>query len=121
MFITANDTTISAAVQAGASAGLPAGTTQWSSVSIANAIYNDTSAKTVYPITTFSYLVVYQAQGNQQQGIDIVNFLWWVINNAQSAGTSIGYIPLPANVVAIDDATIKTITYDGTGIYAAYG
>lgn len=121
MFITANDTTISAAVQAGASAGLPAGTAQWSSVSIANAIYNDTSAKTVYPITTFSYLVVYQAQGNQQQGIDIVNFLWWVINNAQSAGTSIGYIPLPANVVAIDDATIKTITYDGTGIYAAYG
>ena len=95
VFVTANDTTIAAAVQAGASAGLPAGNAQWSSVSIANAVYNDTAVKNIYPISTFSYLVVYQAQTNQQAGIDLVNFLCWAINNAQGAGTSIGYVPLP--------------------------
>lgn len=115
-YITASDTTIAAAVQAGASAGLPKGTAQWSSVSIANAVYNDTAATTAYPISTFSYLVVYLAQSNQQTGTDIVNFLWWVVNDAQSAGTSIGYIPLPANVITIDDASINAITYGGTSI-----
>jgi phosphate transport system substrate-binding protein len=115
-YVLANLTNISAAVTAGAT-GLPAGNAAWSSVSIINNIYNDTKDTTVYPVTTFTYLVVYQAQASQAQGLAIVNFLHWVVNNAQSAGTQLGYVPMPANVVAIDDATIKTITYNGTPLY----
>ncbi len=115
-YISATDTTISNAVQAGASAGLPAGTAQWSSVSIADAIYNDTAATQAYPITTFTYLLVYQAQTNQQLGTDIVSYLWWIVNDAQNAGTNLGYIPLPANVITIDDASINAITYNGVSL-----
>ena len=113
-YVLANLTNVAAAVAAGASGPLPAGNGVWSSVSIINNIFNDTTHSTVYPITTFTYVVVYQIQASQTQGTALVNFLWWVVNNAQSAGTSIGYVPLPSNVVSLDDATIKTITYNGT-------
>jgi phosphate transport system substrate-binding protein len=117
-FILANQTNISAAVQAGASAGLPAGNAVWTHVSIINNIFNDTSATDAYPITTFTYLVAYQTQTNQADGTLLVNFLWWVVNNAQQAGVKLGYIPLPANVVTLDDTTIQSITYNGTPLYS---
>ena len=117
-FILANLTNIASAVAAGASANLPAGSGVWSNVSIINSIYNDTADANIYPITTFTYLMVYQQQANQAQGTAVVNFLWWVVNNAQSAGSKLGYVPLPSNVVTIDDAAIKTITYNGTPLYS---
>ncbi len=116
-FITANLTTIASAATAGAS-GLPAGNAAWSTVSIINSVFNNTSVKNLYPITTFTYLVVSQAQSNKQLGTDIVNFLWWVVNSGQSAGAALGYVPLPANVIAVDDTTIKSITYNGTPLYS---
>ena len=108
--------TIAAAVQAGASVGLPTGNGVWTPVSIINNIYNDTSATTAYPITTFTYLVTYQAQSNLATGELIASFLWWAVNHAQSAGVGLGYIPLPANVVTLDDTTIQSITVGGTSI-----
>jgi len=115
-FILANLTNIAAAAQAGASVGLPAGNASWTHVSIIDNIFNDTSAANAYPITTFTYLVTYQQQTSKTQGMLVVSFLWWVINSGQQAGASLGYIPLPQNVVSLDDATIKSITYNGIPI-----
>ena len=114
---TVDTSSISAAVSAGAT-GLPAGNAIWTPVSIINNIFNDTAATTAYPITTFTYLVTYQAQTSQTQGNLVVQFLWWAVNSAQSAGAKIGYIPLPASVVSLDDQTIKSITYNGAPLYA---
>jgi phosphate transport system substrate-binding protein len=108
--------TIAAAVAAGASAGLPAGNAIWTPVSIINNIFNDTAAANAYPITTFTYLVTYQAQKNLAQGELVANFLWWAVNSAQTAGVPLGYIPLPSNVVSLDDATIKSLTAGGSPI-----
>ncbi|MDV3278715.1 MAG: phosphate ABC transporter substrate-binding protein PstS [Nitrososphaerales archaeon] len=116
-FILANLTNAQAAVQAGGTAGLPAGSAQWTSVSIINNIYNDTAATNVYPITTFTYALAYQQQTDQTKGAALVNFLWWVVNSAQVAGANLGYVPLPANVVALDDATLNSITYNGTPLH----
>ena len=115
-FILANLTNINLALQAGAS-GLPAGSAQWSSVSIIDNIFNDTTDAGVYPVTTFTYALVYQAQTNQQKGSAVVSFIWWIVNNGQSAGKALGYPALPSNVVQLDDTTIKTVTYNGTPLY----
>jgi phosphate transport system substrate-binding protein len=115
-FILANLTNIAAAAQSGASVGLPAGNAPWTHVSIIDNIFNDTSATNAYPITTFTYLVTYQQQTSKTQGILVVSFLWWAVNSGQQAGSSLGYIPLPQNVVTLDDATIKSITYNGIPI-----
>ena len=113
-YVLANLTNIAAAVAAGGSVNLPAGSGVWSNVSITNAIYNDTADASIYPITTFTYLMVYQQQTSQAQGTALVNFLWWVVNSAQTAGSKLGYVPLPSNIITLDDASIKTITYNGT-------
>jgi len=116
-FILANLTNIQAAVQAGGSAGLPAGSAQWTSVSIIDNIFNDTTHANIYPIVTFTYALVYQQQTDRQKGFAVVNFIWWVVNFGQAAGKGLGYPPLPSNIVQLDDATLETITYNGTPIY----
>ncbi len=115
-FVLANLTNIQSALQAGGS-GLPAGNAQWTNVSIIDSIYNNTSAAGAYPITTFTYALVYQAQADQVKGKAVVDFLWWVVNTAQNAGATIGYVPLPQNVISLDDATLKSVTYNGQTLY----
>jgi phosphate transport system substrate-binding protein len=116
VFVNGTETSIGAAVTAGASVALPAGNAPWTSVSLINNIYNDTAATTAYPIITFTYLVVYIAQPNLATGELAVNFLWWIINHGQTAGIKLGYIPLPANIVTLDDTSIGLITSGGTSI-----
>ncbi len=114
-FILANVTNIAATLNAGGSM-LPAGNAAWTTVSIIDNTYNDTTDTTIYPIVTLTYALVYQAQANYAQGAALVNFLSWVVNSGQELGTGLGYVPLSTNIVAIDNASLKLITYDGTPI-----
>jgi phosphate ABC transporter phosphate-binding protein len=116
-YILANLTNINSALAAGATTGLPVGSAQWTNVSIIDSIYSDSAATTAYPITTLTYLLVYQQQTNQAKGTDLVNFLWWVVHTGQTAGAKYGYAALPSNIVTLDEATIKSITYNGHPLY----
>jgi phosphate transport system substrate-binding protein len=115
-YILANVTNTASALQTGASSGLPAGNAAWTNVSIIDNIYNNKTATDAYPITTFTYLLVYQQQTNYDKGAALVNFLSWIVNSAQIYGRGLGYIPLPSNIVAIDNTTIGMITYNGKPI-----
>ncbi|MGA3191497.1 MAG: phosphate ABC transporter substrate-binding protein PstS [Candidatus Bathyarchaeia archaeon] len=106
--------TIQLAVQTAASSGLPAGNQSWTNVSLLNA--NDSEA---YPIVSFTYLLVYQELNvvpgmTQARATALVQYLWWVVqpNGGQQYSTSLEYVPLPANVVQIDEATIQSITFN---------
>jgi phosphate transport system substrate-binding protein len=107
--------TIQLAVQTAASSGLPAGNQSWTNVSLLNA--NDSQA---YPIVSFTYLLVYQELNvipgmTQTRATTLVQFLWWVVqpNGGQQYSSSLEYVPLPANVVQIDEASIQSITFNG--------
>jgi phosphate ABC transporter phosphate-binding protein len=115
-FILANVTNIAAALQAGASHGLPAGNAYWTNVSIVDNIYDDAAATNIYPIVTLTYALVYEQQSSYAQGAALVNFISWIVNQGQTDGQGLGYVALPANIVAVDNATIKLITYNGTQI-----
>ena len=112
-FITANSTTVAAAVAAAASEKLPAGNQTWTNVSIVDTIFTNTTATNAFPITTFTYIMVYKGQTNQQTGQALVNFLWWIVNTNNVAAGGLGYTPLPPAVVTIDDATISSMNYNG--------
>jgi phosphate transport system substrate-binding protein len=114
-YILANVNNVAAALQAGASS-LPAGDASWSSVSVVDSIFSDTAHTDIYPITTLTYALVYKEQTSYTQGAALVNFLSWVINKGQSMGPSLGYASLPDNIVAIDNNTLKLITYNGSPI-----
>lgn len=113
-YVLANLTNIQTAVAAGDTAGLPPGNGVWTTVSIIDNIFNDTKDAYVYPITTFTYALVYQQQTNQAKGSAIVNFVYWIVNSGQAAGSALGYPPLPSNVVQADDTSLASVTYNGT-------
>jgi len=76
-----------------------------------------------YPITTFSYLLVYGSldgvYGTGGSGYDLnkaenlVNFLNWTLTYGQSDSGALYYVPLPANVVQSSQASLALVTFGG--------
>jgi phosphate transport system permease protein/phosphate transport system substrate-binding protein len=105
-----------------ASTVLPQGNENWSKVSIIDSLSGNTNAADAYPITSFSYLMVYK-ELNVLPGMDmararaLTNFLWWSIHAGQTYAPPLAYVPLPASVVTLDEATIKSITFNGQTVF----
>ena len=55
-------------------------------------------ARNAYPITTFTWLVVPQANNNAQQRATISRFLRWMLTTGQKQCSALGYAPLPRDV-----------------------
>ena len=101
------------AVAAGASGGLPAGDQSWTTVSLLN-----TNAADAYPIVTFTYLLEYKELNNipgmtQAKATEIVHLLWYIVHDGQTQAPALAYAQLPSNVVAIDETSIRSITFNG--------
>lgn len=79
-------------------------------VSITNA-----DGDAVYPITSFTYLLVYKTTGKCNQQTPLANFLWWSTHDASAAATvkELNYSPLPSNLLPKIEATIKSLKCDG--------
>jgi phosphate transport system substrate-binding protein len=106
------------AAQSVASAGLPAGSASWTNVNILNA--PETQA---YPIVSFSYIIVYKELNvvpglTQTDATAIVQWLWYMVHGGQDQSPALSYAPLPANVVQIDETTIRSITFNGQAVYS---
>ena len=69
----------------------------------------DAPGPQAYPISSFTYLLVYQKQSDKAEGTAIVNFLKWAITTGQQYAVPLKYAPLPAAVVAREQAQIGTI------------
>ncbi len=101
------------AAQSAASQGLPSGDASWTEVSLLN-----TPDANAYPIVSFSYLLVYKELNvvpgmTQDKATALVDFLWYVMHDGQEIAPELSYAQLPSNVVQINEATLKTITYNG--------
>jgi phosphate transport system substrate-binding protein len=101
------------AVQSGASQGLPTGDQSWTSVSLL-----DTADPQAYPMVSFTYLLEYKELNvipnmTLDKATAIVQYMWYVIHDGQQLSSNLQYATLPANVVTIDEATIRSITFNG--------
>jgi phosphate transport system substrate-binding protein len=77
-------------------------------------------AKGAYPITSFTYILLYKDQQNAGNGKALVDFLWWAVHDGQKTTTELDYAPLPADVVAQVEQTLTTqITSDGQPLLKA--
>ncbi|MDO8725391.1 MAG: phosphate ABC transporter substrate-binding protein PstS [Candidatus Methanoperedens sp.] len=103
------ETTASAA--AGAVATLPAGDASWSSVSIVDPQGNDS-----YPLASFTYLLVYKDQTDQTKGKMLAEFLWWAVHDGQKYSSELLYVPLPNEVIGLNEKTIKLMNYKGQSL-----
>jgi len=68
----------------------------------------DASGKNAYPIATFTWLLVYQANKGGT-GKVMHDFLKWMISEGQKSAPTLGYAPLPKGVAAMVKKTIETV------------
>jgi phosphate transport system substrate-binding protein len=70
-----------------------------------------------YPISGFSWVVVYQNQSNADKGKAVANLLWWMIHDGQQYATALTYVPLPAAIVTKSEAQVKAMKCGGSACY----
>jgi phosphate transport system substrate-binding protein len=78
-------------------------------VSIVNA-----AGDTVYPISTYTWIIVYTKQSDSAKAIALTRLLWWAVHDGQTFSGALAYAPLPAAMVTKDEAKILSITVNGT-------
>jgi phosphate transport system substrate-binding protein len=85
---------------AGASAAMPADFR----VSI-----TDAPGKGAYPIASFTWLLIYQHPKDAVRAKTLVDFVKWALTDGQKYCADLGYAPLPAAVVKLEQAALKKI------------
>ena len=94
-----------------AAAGSAANTPEDLRVSITNAAGAD-----AYPISSYTYILVYKDQKDAARGKALVNFLWWGIHDGESFAKDLRYAPLPDDIVKRAEAKINSIVANGTAL-----
>jgi phosphate transport system substrate-binding protein len=75
----------------------------------------DTSSPSGYPISAFSYLIVYQQQCYENRPFAraqaLVKFLWWILHAGQQYNQSLQYAPLPPSAVNATEQLLHAMRY----------
>jgi phosphate transport system substrate-binding protein len=69
----------------------------------------DQSHKNAWPITSATYILVYEKGSDASKQKGVVDFFTWSLNNGQKMAEELGFVPLPANVVKMVEAEMKNI------------
>ncbi len=70
-----------------------------------------------YPISGYSWAIVYQNQTNSDKGEAIANMLWWMVHTGQQYSTPINYVALSPSITSKDEAQIKSMMCGGSSCY----
>ena len=77
----------------------------------------NTSAEKGYPISSFTWLILYKEQNydgrSKEKAKELVNLIWWLIHQGQKYTKELHYAPLPEEAVKRAEDVIRSITYDG--------
>jgi phosphate transport system substrate-binding protein len=98
-FVRASVQSVTAAA-AGAASRMPADYR----VSITNA-----EGRGAYPISSFTWLLLYENPKDTTQGRAMVEFMKWALADGQKFAAALGYAPLPPEVVKLELATLAKI------------
>ncbi len=64
----------------------------------------------VYPISSYTYFLVYAVQNDRAKGQALKNFLQWVLRDGQTYARQLNYAPLPGWVIENAEAQLQRIT-----------
>jgi phosphate transport system substrate-binding protein len=104
-FVAASVPAVTAAA-AGAAKALPANTDY--RISIVDAPGADS-----YPISSFTWILVYQHQTDAVKGKKLVDFLNWALTEGEKSAVTLDYAPLPAEMATTVKAKLGTIDFSG--------
>jgi phosphate transport system substrate-binding protein len=80
----------------------------------------NTDAAQGYPITGTTWIIVYKDLSkvlkSQDRANALVDFLWWAIHEGQNDTAPLFYGAVPASLLAQDEATVKSLTWNGASL-----
>jgi phosphate transport system substrate-binding protein len=71
----------------------------------------DADGKDSYPISGFTWLLVYKHMKDKAKGAALVTFLRWAMTDGQSYAKGLLYAPLPKQVVSLCEAKIREVKF----------
>jgi phosphate transport system substrate-binding protein len=80
----------------------------------------DTEAKDGYPISGFTWALIYQEQAynnrSQERASKLAKLLWWNIHEGQQYCEGLNYAPLSKSAVSVAENILKSATFNGKQI-----
>ncbi len=77
----------------------------------------DTDAKMGYPISSFTWLILYKEQNyknrSRERAEELLKMISWMIHNGQIYTKPLHYAPLPEAAVKRGEEILRTVTFDG--------
>jgi phosphate transport system substrate-binding protein len=73
----------------------------------------DAPGATAYPISSYTYILIYKDQQDAVKGKALVDFLWWGIHDGEKFAKDLMYAPLPADIIKRAEVKINSITSGG--------
>ncbi|HZF73340.1 MAG TPA: phosphate ABC transporter substrate-binding protein PstS [Gemmatimonadaceae bacterium] len=67
-----------------------------------------------YPISSFTWILLYKTQPNAEKGKQLLDFLKWALHDGEQTAPSLDYAPLPTPLIARLDSTLATIKVGAT-------
>jgi phosphate transport system substrate-binding protein len=77
-------------------------------VSITNA-----AGATAYPISSYTYVLIYKDQADAAKGKAVVDFLWWGLHDGAQFARALDFAPLPDAIRARAEAKLNSISSGG--------
>ena len=95
---------------------LPKGDGSWTNVTMVDAPGDNS-----YPIASFVYVLLFKEMSTNpnftpQKAKALVDFISWSITDGQKLASDLAYVPLPDDVVKLDQETLKSLTFKGSPI-----
>ena len=92
----------------------------WSSAPAFNLMLTEQPGSGSWPITGSTFILMYKSQEKPEDGKTALQFFDWALTNGQQLAEDLDYVPMPANVVRLIEATWKQIKgANGASVWAA--
>lgn len=80
----------------------------------------NTSAPDGYPISSFSWVLIYKEQKykgrSKEKAGELLRLLWWVVHEGQQFNEPLHYAPLSPQALTVSENILRSATYDGQAI-----
>jgi len=86
----------------------------------AKVFFTNTEAPAGYPISGFTWVIIYKEQKyngrSQQKAQNLLKLIWWNIHDGQEYATPLSYAPLSQAAVKVGEDILRSATYNGKQI-----